>query len=103
MTESEAGSDPQIEGHAAFGAAVGHLGPALLGGLDALEQVFRRLHPPDLPSLRRGIVPARDALDDSLGRFEQVETPDGLDEFRSRLTGSARLTVEALSGVADAG
>jgi phospholipase/carboxylesterase len=103
MTESEAGSNPRIEGHAAFGAAVGHLGPALLGGLDALEQVFRRLHPPDLPSLRRGIVPARDALDDSLGRFEQIETPDGLDEFRSRLTGSARLTVEALSGVADAG
>lgn len=103
MTESEGETGEPIEGQAAFGVAVGHLGPVLLGGLDALEQVFRRLHPPDLPTLARRLVPVQQALDDSLVRFVKVETPDGLGEFQSRLLESARLTSEALTGIVEAG
>jgi len=103
MTETEGESGVASHGQTAFGAAVGHLGPVLLGGLDALEKVFRRLHPPDLPTLRRRLVPARDALHESVARFEEIETPGGLEEFRTRLLESARLASAALAGVMDAG
>lgn len=99
----EAGAEPSEERQRAFGLAVGQLGPVLLGGLDALEKLFRRLHPPDLPSLRALIVPARDALGDALSNFDGVETPVSLEEFRTRLTESARLTLEALDGIIDPG
>jgi len=103
MSESDPGSDPLFEGKRAFGLCVAQLGPVLLGGLDALEQFFRRLHPPDLPNLRAGLVPARDALDDALSNFEQVETPRSLEEFRTRLRKAARLTAQALAGIVAAG
>jgi phospholipase/carboxylesterase len=97
------GAELEDEGRRVFGLAVGQLGPVLLGGLDALEKVFRRLHPPDLPDLRARIAPARDALDDALSNFEEVETPVSIEEFRTRLARSARLTLEALEGIIDPG
>ena len=103
MGAGEAGAELGEEGQRAFGLAVGQLGPVLLGGLDALEKLFRRLHPPDLPGLRTLIVPARDALDDALSNFEEVETPVSLEEFQTRLARSARLTLEALEGIIDPG
>jgi len=102
MNDSDRGTDESFaadtdeDGRAAFGSAVGQLGPVLLGGLDALEQAFRRLHPPDLPNLRAALLPARDALDDALSRIREVETPLSLETFRARLLESARLALEAL-------
>ena len=113
MSESDRGSDEGFEseveaelddeGSAAFGSIVGQLGPVLLGGLNALEQVFRRLHPPDLPNLRARLVPARDALDDALSNFDEIEAPSALEEFRTRLLEAARLTTGALAGIVEAG
>jgi phospholipase/carboxylesterase len=107
MDESDTGSDDlsgvQIEVDMAFGAAVGQLGPLLLGGLDALEQAFRRLHPPDIPRLRSHLAPARDALEEAMAEFDEVETPAPLEEFRKRLMQSARLTTESLAGIVDSG
>ena len=113
MSESDRGSDESFEARAenelddqdkrAFGFVVGQLGPVLLGGLDALEQVFRRLHPPDLPHLRARLIPARDALDAALSKFDEVETPPSLEEFRTRLRKAAQLTMEALAGIVDVG
>lgn len=113
MSESDRGSDEFFEAPAenelddqdkrAFGLVVGQLGPVLLGGLDALEQVFRRLHPPDLPHLRARLIPARDTLDAALSKFDEVETPPTLEEFRARLRKAAQITMEALAGIVDAG
>jgi phospholipase/carboxylesterase len=109
MSDFDRGSDEfsagetDEDGRAAFGSAVGQLGPVLLGGLDALEQAFRRLHPPDLPNLRAALLPARDALDDALPQIREIETPPSLDEFRARLIEAARLTSEALAGIVGAG
>ena len=113
MSESDRGSDESFEAPAenelddqdkrAFGFVVGQLGPVLLGGLDALEQVFRRLHPPDLPHLRARLIPARDALDAALSKFDEVEMPPSLEEFRTRLRKAAQLAMEALAGIVDAG
>jgi phospholipase/carboxylesterase len=105
MGEFDHGSDEgfEDEGRQAFGFAVAQLGPVLLAGLDALENAFRRIHPPDLPNLRARLVPARDALDDALPCFDEIETPASLEEFRTRLERAARLTLEALSGIIDVG
>ena len=113
MSESDRGSDESFEARAenelddqdkrAFGFVVGQLGPVLLGGLDALEQVFRRLHPPDLPHLRARLIPARDALDAALSKFDEVEMPASLEEFQTRLRKAAQLAIEALAGIVDAG
>jgi len=105
MGESDNGSDEPVEdeGRRAFGFAVAQLGPVLLGGLDSLEKAFRRLHPPDLPNLRARLVPARDALDDALSNFDEIETPASLEQFHTRLAKAARLTLEALSGIIDVG
>ena len=107
MDESDAGSDGfsgfRGEVDLAFGAAVGQLGPRLLGGLAALEQAFRRLHPPDIPALRSRLAPARDALEEALAEFDEVEAPASLEEFRARLVQSAQLTTESLAGIVDSG
>lgn len=105
MSESDGGSDeaPYQARDRAFGAAVGQLGPVLLGGLDGLEQVFRRLHPPRLPALRARLAPAREALEEVLSDFEAVEAPSALEGFRTRLMGASRLALEALVGLVDSG
>ena len=49
MSDSDRDSDESFAGggdedvRVAFGEAVGQLGPVLLGGLDALEQIARRI------------------------------------------------------------
>jgi phospholipase/carboxylesterase len=99
--EDSSGAAPDVD--RTFGTAVGELGPLMLGGLDALEKAFRRLHPPDLPRLRASLAPARDALENAVSSFEEVEAPTSLEEFRDRLLGAARLASEALAGIVDSG
>jgi len=94
-------SDDPAEIERRFGEAVGRLGPRVLGGLDALEQALRRLHPPDFPQIRAGLAPARDALVETLEDFEAVEAPAPLAIFRDRFVSSAQLTRESLAGLVD--
>lgn len=107
MGDSEGQTDGDGDAARALGMVVTKLGPVLIGGLDALEQAFRRLHPPDLPNLRLRLVRVRDALDETLGKarthFDEIETPAALEEFQTRLLEAARLTLQALSGFVDVG
>jgi phospholipase/carboxylesterase len=96
-------SDDSAEIDRAFGEAIGRLGPPLLGGLDALEQAFRHLHPPDFPQLRAHLAPARDALEAALEDFGDVVTPTALEAFRERFESAARHANAALVGLVDPG
>jgi len=87
----------------AFGVAVAQLGPALLIGLDALEQAFRRLHPPDFAQVQAQIAPVHAALVESRTRFDEVSTPEGLAEFVTDLTAAADLAERALGRLVDPG
>jgi len=100
---SESKSPAETDDRRVFGEAVGRLGPAVLGGLDALEQAFRHLHPPRFPELRTRLSPVRIALEEACASFAEVEAPESLDAFRQRLERSARLVVEALAGLIDPG
>jgi phospholipase/carboxylesterase len=84
-----------------FAEGLGRLGLALLSGLDALEQVLRRLHPADLETLRPRLVPFRDGLEAALGSFLEIEVPDGLAEFHREFARAAELARDALAGLAD--
>ncbi len=88
---------------AAFGAAVGRLGPHVLDGLNALEQAFRRLHPPAFPALRSYLSPILDALDTEIVPFETLLTPSTLEAFHSDLFEAGRLTREALAALVEPG
>jgi phospholipase/carboxylesterase len=105
MSESDRDSKHALDpdGQRVFMEALGRLGPVLLGGLDGLEQAFRRLHPPDFPNLRAGLAPIRGALDEALVEFDEVQTPPALEKFCTRLVSSARLTSDALAGLVDSG
>ena len=95
--------DEELERRRAFGEAVGRLGPAVLGGLEALEQALRHLHPARFPELRAGLSPVRIALDEAREAFAGTPAPESLDAFRRRLEESARLAAEALAGLIDPG
>ncbi|HIG72431.1 MAG: hypothetical protein ABGX04_10050 [Myxococcales bacterium] len=97
------GVDGEAESRRTFGEAVGRLGPAVLGGLDALEKAFRHLHPAHFPELRAGLTPVRNALDEARDAFAEAPTPSSLDAFRGHLEESARLAAEALAGLIDPG
>ncbi len=86
-----------------FGAAVGRLGPSLLAGLDALEQAFRRLHPPDFSTVQAAVAPVRDALADVHSRFESTPAPESMAAFREDLVGASQLVLEALTVLVDPG
>lgn len=93
--------DAQEAFEAAFGVAVGRLGPRVLDGLSALEQAFRRLHPPAFPALRTYLSPVLEALDGAIGPFESLLTPPALEAFHADLLESARLTRGALAGLVE--
>ncbi len=105
MSDSDHGSDESLATAetAALGLAVGQLGPALLQSLAALEIAFRQLHPPNLPKLRAGLIPVREALDAALSNFDQIETPSSLLRFREQLGEAAQLAAEALAGIVESG
>jgi len=97
----EGGEDARID--RAFGEAVGRLGPSLLAGLDALEQAFRRLHPPDFPEIQARLAPVRDALRESGADFEDTPPPAALREFREDLCAVSSGVLSALSRLVEPG
>ena len=88
---------------AAFGEAVGRLGPLVLAALVALERSFRKLHPPDFESLRAPLVPLRERLQVEIARFTRVTPPTEVRAFRDRLGDGARLAESALGALVEPG
>jgi phospholipase/carboxylesterase len=97
MSETDPGAQ------AAFLAALGRLGPALLQSLDALERARRRLHPPELPALREAIAPLRPRLETALADLGEVRVPPGLEDLRSELVRSGSSAARALALFVDPG
>ncbi len=91
------------DGGKRFFQELGRLGPALLGGLDGLEWVLRRLHPPDLPRLRSALQPAVERLAEARGRFEQVTPPEGLQGLHRDLLAAVEPAERALGLFAGSG
>ncbi len=87
----------------AFGEAVGRLGPVTLTGVDALEKMMRRLHPPHLAAFAERLRPLHEAIVAEQPRFEPVVPPQGLESFKSDLAAAAELTASALSLLIDPG
>lgn len=81
---------------ALFRRRLGQLGPALLATLDAFEIVRRRLHPPEIPSLREQLAPFADRLDAALAAFSDVSPPAELTDLAAQLTRAAEAGAEAL-------
>jgi phospholipase/carboxylesterase len=79
-----------------FFEALGSLGAAVLAGLDALEQVQRRLHPPDLPRLRAALQPAIARLDGTRERFSGAAAPEGLAALQRQLLAAVAAVDRAL-------
>ena len=89
------GDDARID--RAFGEAIGQLGPSLLAALDALEQAYRRLHPPDFSMLQVSLAPVHDALRESDAAFRSIPPPDSLCEFREDLAAASALLLSPTS------
>ncbi len=85
----------------AFGAALGRLGPLLLASLEALEETFRRLHPPDLPLLRERLEPLAPALAEARRGLDGLDDVGPLESFRAELSQAARLVLQALEGLSE--
>jgi phospholipase/carboxylesterase len=86
-----------------FFREIGQLGPALLNGLDGLEWVQRRLHPPDLPRLRSALQPAVGRLAEARARFAQLAPPDGLEGLHRDLLAAVEPAEKALGLFAGVG
>lgn len=96
--------DPEIgDVERAFGEAVGRLGPATLTGVDALEQMMRRLHPPHLAQYVERLRPVHASLAAARPAFDAVDAPPGLESFQSDLAGAAALAESALGRLIDPG
>lgn len=83
MTASQAGATGGEQD--GFFRVLADLGAALLQNLDGLEQVQRRLHPPDLPRLRRALETPGQQLRDARGVFAATAVPDGLSGLHADL------------------
>ncbi|MFK7896164.1 MAG: phospholipase [Myxococcota bacterium] len=99
---NQVAGDPQaaLPGEAAFGSAVGQLGPRVLDGLNALEQAFRRLHPPVFPALRNYLAPLLANLEGAIDPFASLSTPPELEAFHADLLAAAHRTRDALAALA---
>jgi phospholipase/carboxylesterase len=84
-------SDESARAQAAepFLEAVGRLGGATLTLIAAFEQVARRLHPPELPSLRAQLEPVGRALEIASAQLRDTPTPDGLEGLAGQLLRAA--------------
>ncbi|MDG2305782.1 MAG: phospholipase [Candidatus Binatia bacterium] len=74
------------------------LGPALLGGLDALETARRHLHPQRFDEIRAALGPWHEKLTGALEVFEGTETPEEARPFAEQITKSAHAAEKALAG-----
>lgn len=91
------------EGENLFGETIAKVGPAILAGLDALEQAFRQLHPPAFPVLQVGLAPVAAALEAAERALGAAPTPVSLTAFRQDLCEILRLTRRALSAFVETG
>ena len=85
-----------------FFQELGRLVPALLAGLDGIEWLQRRLHPPDLPRLQSALQPAVGRLAEARGGFEQVTPPEGLRDLHRDLLAAVEPAEKALGLLAGA-
>ena len=83
MNDEPGGTGPQADD--SFSRAVGRLGPALLATLDGLERVQRRLHPPQIESLKQLLAPLSERLADALEAFAAEAPPVGMEKFAAQL------------------
>ena len=81
--------------------ALDGLGPALLAALAALEHARRRLHPPDLPSLRASMRVFAEKLDAALAAFRKADAPEDLGDLCERLDRTSTLALDAAVGFAE--
>lgn len=88
---------------AAFAEGIGRLGPVVLAAMEALEQTFRRLHPPDLPRLRAALAPLHADLVAALDAFESVPRPAAVASLGADLRDAAGLARAALEALVDPG
>ena len=87
-----------------YPARVAQLGGATLAALSALEIAERRLHPPDIPELRRALSLQRERLDEALDVFRSAPPDDpALAPFHERFESGAALALEALARFVDPG
>lgn len=68
-----------------FPQRLSELGPALLNGLGAFEEIRRHLDPPNIPGLRQAAQPLADRLRQTLAAFVAVPVPEGLTDFAKQL------------------
>jgi phospholipase/carboxylesterase len=80
-----------------FAKALGRLGPALLTTLDGFERVQRRLHPPEIESLKQLLTPLRERLAAALVEFTAQPPPEGLESFALQFGRAAEDGARALS------
>ena len=74
------------------------LGPALLSALATFEVARRRLHPPEIPSLRERLAPIAERLQDALASFTEVSPPGPLGDLAAQLGAAAEAALDALRG-----
>lgn len=86
-----------------YGRALSAVGGASLAGLQGLEWVQRRLHPPDAPHLRQQLGPVRDRLAEAQEAFGAAEVPPELVPFHEQLAAGAAETLAALALFLDPG
>lgn len=89
---------------AAYLERVAALGGATLAVLSALEIAERRLHPPDLPELRRALSVPRERLGVSLDEFRAAPpAAANLLAFHAHFEAAAALALDAISRFVDPG
>ncbi len=76
--------------------------PPLLGALDHLETITRRMHPPLLPELAASLGPDDIALEAALAGVRATAWPDSLTTFRDQLVLAAESVLRAHAGLREA-
>ena len=76
--------------------AVADVGAATLAALGAMEAVGRRLHPPEIASLRAQVRPAAERLESALASLRATPVPEGLEALHADLDAAAACTGEAI-------
>jgi len=78
---------------------VARAGGALLAALAALEDAFRRIHPPELPALRRALAPPAVHLAAARAALREGTVPEGRAPLHEHLDRALSLAGEALESL----
>lgn len=82
--------------------AIGGVLPPILNALDALGEVGRHLHPPNLGALNDAVVERVDPVRDGLAHFRETEFPDHFSGFKDCVERAAEHVAAAFEGLAAA-